>query len=106
MTTAEALTAIETGHTIYSVAGAQEVCKALGVPWDAGLVQVYETDRLPLGVRMYHGPADGVWSLDVARHCATALGVASQARTFIGRGSQAREYARVVAEALGVTANK
>ena len=64
--------------------------------FDPELVQVYETDRHPMGVTMYHGPEDGVWSLDLAVHVATELGCKNKARLFIGRGSQAREYARLV----------
>lgn len=106
MTTGEALAAISSGHAIYTVAGAQEMCTALSVPWNPELVQVYESERHPMGVQMFNGPSDGVWSLGLARHCATALGVESKAQTFHGRGSQAREYARVVGEALGVAASE
>ena len=97
----EALEAINDGHAIWRVGYAKEVCATLGVAFRADLVQVYESDRHPLGVTMLHGPDKGVWSLDLARHVAERLGVKGQARGFLGRGSQAREYARVVAEKLG-----
>ena len=97
----EALETISDGHAIWRVGYAEEVCAALGVGFSEDLVQVYESDRHPLGVTMLHGPDRGVWSLDLARHVAERLGVEGQAREFRGRGSQAREYARVVAEKLG-----
>ena len=105
VTTGEALEVISGGRAIYTPEFAQRVCDALGVEWDAELVQVYETDILPLGVRMKHGPADGVLSLELARYIAEQLGVQDKAQRFLGRGSQAREYARVVTEALGVKAS-
>ena len=98
----EALEAIGTGHTIWSVDYAEEACKAFGVSFPRSLVRVFESDRHPLGVTMKHGPEDGVWSLTLARHVAECLGVSDKARGFLGRGSQAREYARVVAEKLGL----
>ena len=98
----EALEAISTGHTIYSVEAAQEVCEAFGVSFPKSLVQVFESDRTPKGVTMYHGPEDGVWSLTLALHVAKCLGVYDQAHGYLGRGSQAREFARVVAEKLGI----
>lgn len=98
----EALEAIETGHAIWAPNYAEEVCKTFGVPFPKSLVQVFESDRHPLGVTMYHGPDDGVWSLHLAQHVADRLGVMDKARGFLGRGSQAREYARVVAEKLGI----
>ena len=51
---------------------------------------------------MLHGPEQGVWSLALSLHVAQCLGVADKAQGFLGRGSQAREYARLVAEKLGV----
>lgn len=98
----EALEAISTGHAIYSVEGAEEICRAFGVksPREGGIVQVYESDRHPLGVTMYHGPEEGVWSLHLAQHVAECLGVADKARSFFGRGSQAQEFARVVGDAV------
>lgn len=103
MERAEALEAISTGHTIWSVEYAEEVCTAFAVSFPKSLVQVWESDRHPLGVTMRYGPDQGVWSLPLAQHVAECLGVKDQARGFLGRGSQAREYARVVAEKLGVT---
>ena len=100
----EALEAISTGHVIWSVKHAEEVCQAFGVGFSTSLVRVFESDRHPLGVTMYHGPEDGVWSLTLAQHVAKRLGVYSQAQGFLGRGSQARECARVVAEKLGIEA--
>ena len=99
----EALEAIETGHAIWGVPYAKEACEAFGVSFPKSLIQVYESERDPLGVTMYHGPDQGVWSLDLARHVAECLGVKDKARGFLGRGSQAREYARLVADKLGVT---
>ena len=96
----EALERLETGHAIWSVEGAEEIAAALGVSCPKSLVQVYESDRNPLGVTMYHGPEKGVWSLALSRHVAECLGVAENARGFLGRGSQAREYARLVREKL------
>ena len=101
MDTQEALEAISTGHAIYSVGTAEEVCRAFGVSFPKSLVQVYESARDPLGVTMLHGPDQGVWSLSLARHVASALGVLEEARGFTGRGSQAREYSRVVGVKLG-----
>ena len=98
----EALEAIETGHAIWSPAYAAKVCETFGVSFPKSLIQVFESERDPLGVTMYHGPDDGVWSLTLARHVAECLGVKDKARGFIGRGSQAQEYARVVAEKLGI----
>ena len=98
----EALEALKTGHTIWGVDYAQQVCETFGVSFPQSLIQVYESDRNPMGVTMLHGPEDGVYSLDLACHIATCLGVADRAVGFIGRGSQAREYARVVAEKLGI----
>ena len=98
----EALEAISTGHTIYSVDYAREVCEAFNVGFPKSLVQVYESDRHPMGVTMFHGPEDGVWSLTLAAHVAGRLGVKDKAHGYFGRGSQAREYARVVSEKLGV----
>ena len=98
----DAVKAISTGHAIYSVEAAQEVCLAFGVPFSKALVKVYESDRYPLGVTMFYGPDDGVWSLSLAAHVAECLGVRDKARGFLGRGSQAHEYARVVAEKLGI----
>ena len=100
----EALEAISTGHTIYSVDYAREVCEAFKVSFPKSLVQVFESDRHPLGVTMYHGPEDGVWSLALSRHVAECLQVFDKAHGYLGRGSQAREYARVVREKLGVVA--
>lgn len=94
----EALEAISTGHAIWSVEYAERVCKHFGVSFLKSLVKVYESDRLPLGVTMYYGPDDGVWSLDLAWHVAMCLGVANKARRFFGRGTQARELARVIEE--------
>ena len=102
METKEALEAISTGHAIYSVEDAQEVCAAFGVSFPKSLVQVYESDRHPLGLTMRHGPEEGVWSLPLAAHVAECLGVKEKAHGFLGRGWQAREYARVVAEKLGL----
>ena len=96
----EAIEAISSGHSIYKPQYAQEVCAVLGVSFDPELVQVFESDRHPLGVTMFHGPEDGVWSLALSAHVAGALGVGGKAQGFLGRGSQAREYARVVKEAL------
>ena len=96
----EALEAIGTGHAIYSPEYAEEVCVAFGVSFPKSLVKRYENEPHPLGVTMYHGPADGVWSLILANHVAECLGVKDEAHGYIGRGSQAREYARVVAEKL------
>ena len=98
----EAVERIQTGHAIYSVAGAEEICAAFHVSCPKSLSQVYESDRNPMGVTMYHGPERGVWSLHLAAHVAECLGVKDQARGFLGRGSQAREYARLVAEKLGI----
>ena len=97
-----ALKAISTGHAIYSVEYAREVCKAFRVDFSPRLVRVFESDRHPLGVTMYRGPEDGVWSLTLAGHVAKCLGVENEAQDFFGRGSQAREYARVVAKKLGL----
>ena len=102
LTLGEAIEAISTGHAIYSVAGAESICEAFGVTCPKSLVKVFESDRHPLGVTMYHGPDQGVWSLDLAKHVATCLGVKDKARGFLGRGRQAGEYARVVAEKLGI----
>ena len=102
MDTKEALEAISTGRVIWAVDYAKEVCRAFGVAFTKTLAQVYESDRHPLGVTMYHGPDEGVWSLHLATHVALQLGAYDDARSFHGRGSQAREYARVVAEKLGV----
>ena len=102
MTIEQALEAISTGHAIYSVAGAEEMCEAFAVSCPKSLRQVFESDRNPLGVTMFHGPEEGVWSLTLAAHVAECLGVADKARGFLGRGSQAREYARLVAEKLGI----
>ena len=102
MDTKEALAAISTGHAIYSVDYAREVCEAFVVSFPKSLVQVFESDRHPMGVTMYHGPEDGVWSLTLAAHVAECLRVKDKAHGYIGRGSQAREYARVVAEKLGI----
>ena len=96
----EALEAISDGHAIWSVEYAKQVCQAFGVSFPQSLVEVFESDRHHLGVTMYHGPAEGVWSLTLALHVATCLGVKDKARGFLGRGSQAREYARVVKAAL------
>lgn len=99
----EALKAITTGHAIYSVDYAREVCETFKVSFPKSLIQVFESDRHPLGVTMYHGPEDGVWSLTLSAHVAQRLGVKDKAHGYIGRGSQAREYARIVAEKLGIT---
>lgn len=96
----EALAAISTGHAIWSPEYAEEICSVFGVSWPESLVQVYESDRHLLGVTMYHGPEDGVWSLDLVRHIAECLGVAQNARGFTGRGSQAREYASLILDKL------
>lgn len=98
----EAIEAISTGHAIWAPEYAEEVCQTLRVSFPKSLIQVYESDRHPLGVTMYYGPEDGVWSLHLAQHVAQALKVAQNARGFLGRGSQAREYARVVSEKLGI----
>ena len=98
----EALEAISSGHAIYSVDYARQVCEAFKVRFPKSLVRVFESDRHPLGVTMYHGPEDGVWSLTLAAHVAECLRVKDKAHGYIGRGSQAREYARVVRERLGV----
>ena len=100
MTKEDALKCLESGHAIWSVKGAEEIAEALGVSCPRSLVLFYESERHPLGVTMYHGPGQGVWSLDLSRHVATALGVADKARGFLGRGSQAQEYARLVRERL------
>lgn len=97
-----ALEMISTGHAIYSVEGSEEVCETLGVSFPKSLVKVFESDRHPMGVTMYNGPDKGVYSLALAMHVAECLGVKTKANSFIGRGSQAQEYARVVAEHLGV----
>lgn len=98
----EALAAISTGHTIWSVSYAEEVCNTFAVSFPKSLIKVYENDRHPMGVHMLHGPEQGVWSLALSLHVAQCLGVADKAQGFLGRGSQAREYARLVAEKLGV----
>ena len=100
VTRKEAIEAISDGHTIYAPDYAREVCVALGVPFDENLVKVFESERHPLGVTMFHGPEKAVWSLTLSSYVAARMGVGEQARTFHGRGSQAREFARVVREHL------
>ena len=99
----EALEAISTGHAIWASQYAAEICQTFGVSFPKSLIKVYESDRHPLGVTMYHGPEDGVWSLTLAQHVASCLGVKDKARGFLGRGSQAQEFARVVAEKLEIS---
>ncbi len=96
----DALAIISNGHGIYSVQAAQEVCAAFGVSFPKSLVEVFESDRHPLGVTMLHGPEEGVWALTLGQHVAECLGVKDKAQGFLGRGRQASEYARVIAEKL------
>ena len=104
----EAINALNDGHTIWKVGYAKRVCKALGVPFnEKALVESFHSDWTPdnfKGLRMtdgYEGSL-GVYSLNLSHYVAEQLGVDQKAQGFIGRGSQAREYARVVAEKLGV----
>lgn len=104
----EAINALQSGHTIWKVGYAKRVCKALGVPFnEKELVERFHSDWSPdnyKGLRMndgYEGSL-GVYSLNLSYYVAKQLKVDKEARGFIGRGSQAREYARVVAEKLGV----
>ncbi len=91
---------INDGHTVWAVDTAREVCEAFGVSFPKKLVKFFKNEAHPMG---YHGQeTDGVYSLELAAHVAQCLGVADQAQGFSGRGSQAREYARLVAEKLGL----
>lgn len=105
MTKGEAIEAIKDGHTIYSPEFAKQVCETLGVVFSPKeLVKPYHSESHPLGVHMLEGHEgdEGVWSLSLSLYIATKLGVKDKATGFLGRGSQAREYARVIAEKLGI----
>ena len=96
----EALAMIGDGHTVWKPDYAEEICKAFGVSFPKSLVKPFRNEAHYKG---YHGQeADGVYSLTLSQHVAQCLGVADKAASFLGRGSQAREYARVVAEKLGI----
>ena len=101
-----ALNSIETGHAIYAPETAKEISQALGVPFKESLVRVYESDRHPLGLTMYKGPADGVWSLELARHVADCLGLEADCdyQLYLGRGTQARAIAEAVRILLSIPA--
>ena len=95
----EALSAIESGHTIWTPEYAQTVCESLGIPFSPKLVQrFYSEPEDYKGARMKEGceGAEGVYSLDLSAYCAEQFGVIKEAQSFFGRGSQAREYARLV----------
>jgi len=95
----EALSAIESGHTIWTPEYAQMVCESLGIPFSPKLVQrFYSEPEDYKGARMKEGceGAKGVFSLDLSAYCAEQFRVVEKAQSFFGRGSQAREYARLV----------
>ena len=101
----EAINVISDGHTIWRIAYAKRVCKALGVPFnEAELVETFHSEADYKGAHMKEGCEGslGVYSLTLSQYVAEQLGVAGQAIGYLGRGFQAREYARLVAEKLKV----
>ncbi len=95
----EALNALEDGHTIWKVAYAKRVCKALGIPFNDELIETYYS-----GNGLYINPESkgtrGVDGLALSQYAAEHFHLDTKVRQFIGQGSQAREYARLVREAL------
>ena len=103
----EALEVIGNGHAIISPEGAEEVCKALGVPFDrAKLVQRWKSDASPSnykGLTMAKGyeNSEGVYTLTLSYYVAGVLGLGEPGASMMGRGSQARLNAEAVANKLG-----
>ena len=101
LTKEEALERLGDGHAIWSVEGAQKICKVVGVEFDPSLVRQFYSDHSdPKGARMYEEGSMGVYSLGLSAYIARQLGVEHKARSFFGRGSQAREYARLIRDAI------
>ena len=99
LTREEALKYLQTGHTIWVVKQAQEVCEALGVPFKKELVWTWESPEDAFQRYGFYsseeGPSEGVWSLKLARHVAFELGVTDY-QSYHGRGSQARAIAEAI----------
>ena len=95
----EALNALEHGHTIWKVAYAKRVCKALGIPFSEELVETYYSGN-GLYIKPEAEGTKGVDGLALSQYAAEHFHLDAKARKYIGQGSQAREYARLVREAL------
>ena len=100
-----ALDLLSDGHTILPPECAEEVCQAVGVPFERDvLVQRWHSDPpgIPLGLTMNpeHEGSEGVFSLTLSRHVAEKLADAEEAGSFHGRGFQARAYAEAIGRKL------
>lgn len=104
----EALENLSSGHRIITPEAAEEVCKAVGVPFAREvLVKRWRSDPpgTPKGLTMAPGMerSEGVYTLRLSQYVAERLGVDHLAGYLRGRGFQARAYAEQVAKKLGVT---
>ena len=104
----EAVGVLSDGHTILTPEYAEEVCQAVGVPFERkALVQRWHSDSpgtlKGLTMKPDREGSEGVYSLTLSGYVAEKLGVAHEAGTFIGRGYQASAYARAIARKLGIT---
>ena len=102
----EAMTVLSDGHAIVTPEYAEDVCQAVGVPFERkALVQRHYSDPpgtlKGLTMKPEHEGSEGVYSLTLSGYVAKKLGVADEAGTFIGRGFQAQAYARAIARKLG-----
>ena len=95
----EALNVLNDGHTIWKVAHAKRVCKALGIPFSDELVEKYYSGG-GLFIKPEAEGTEGVDGLALSEYVAEQFEVRRLAKLYLGQGSQAREYARLVREKL------
>lgn len=110
METQEAISILHNGHAIWSVQTAKDVCEAIGVRFDAELIDIFhsENPEHPLGLIMREGNENspGVEALNLSHYVAKFLGVDKEAGSYLGRGTQASAYGDVVASKLGYKFNR
>ena len=95
----EALNVLNDGHTIWKVAHAKRVCKALEIPFSEELVEKYYSGN-GLFIKPEAEGTEAVDGLALSEYVAQQFKVYKLAKIYIGQGSQAREYARLVREKL------
>ena len=95
------------GHTFWTVEGAREVCKAVGLEFLDELIEHYDgqkdanPDGHPKGLWLNEDkPVDGVSALSLSDWVADQFGL--KVDSYFGRGTQARANAKAIAEHLGV----